>query len=467
MKLKYLIAIGMLFICTVNAVEGKPVKIPLAKVIGQKSKQLILKNKLKIYLISNPNTKISSASLSMILGQGEAPKGFEGLPHVLEHALFLGSRNYPEEEEWSKFFKSRGWSNGSTRPDISRYHFQIDSASFPDGLKRLHDLLLNPLLTDKGFKKALQDVENEYHDKNGSWRKLLSVMRENINPTHPLAVFGTGNYNSLGKYNNVMRKNLLKLYHQFYHPENMTLVVYHSAPLDQLEKLVQQTFEETPSKFTYLRGTPPPLLLSKQAGNIVKVSTSSKKSSLDMRFEIPPRTNNINSILPEYLGEYLNDTVGKNLKSKGLISNLSLAFQGDMYTGLLDIYVELTPDGNNNYKEIINLILVSLNKFQSDIHNANTQEKYCENLKANHEKKVQEIGDWLSDISDQMTRWSTSKYVEINYCPVNISRESIELLTKYLTRDNFQVFHVTDKEFLPNGESKFYNVPFISQKFEL
>jgi len=453
----------LLFFLT-STLKAEPVKVKLAEVIKHQSKYLTLKNKLNVYLISNPKTKVSSASLSMVLGQGDSPTDYPGLPHVLEHALFLGSKNYPQQDEWDKFFRPKGWSNGSTRPDISRYHFQVGSKSFQGGLVRLHDLLFNPSLTENAFKKALQDVEDEYHTKNTPWRKLLSVMRANINPKHPLSTFGTGNYDSFGRYTKDMHEELLKLYNRYYHPENMTLVVYHSGSLTQLEKMVRLSFEKTLSKFTALRATPPPLLISSQLESIIKVNTKGSKPSLDLRFEIPPRTSNINYILPEYLSEYLSETIARSLKSNGYINNLSIAFQGDMYTGILDIYVELTPMGNENHVDVIEKILASLSNFQYGIQNLDNQRKYCLALTEDDAVRLQEIGDWLSDISDQMKRWDTDQYAKINYCPTNISHESIALFTSYLTKEHMQTFHVTNEKVLANEESKFYKVPFSSHK---
>jgi len=455
---------SVLLFFLISTLKAEPVKVKLAEVIEHQSKYLTLKNKLKVYLISNPKTKVSSASLSMVLGQGDAPIDYEGLPHVLEHALFLGSENYPQQDEWDKFFRPRGWSNGSTRSDVSRYHFQVDSKSFQNGLARLHDLMFNPSLTESGFKKALQDVEDEYHAKNNSWRKLLSVMRSSINPKHSLSTFGTGNYDSFGRYTKDMHEELLKLYNRYYHPENMTLVVYHSASLTKLERMVRFSFDKEPTQFTYLRSTPPPLLLSSQLGSIIKVNTNGAKPSLDLRFEIPPRTSNINYILPEYLSEYLSGTVARSLRSNGYINNLSIAFQGDMYTGILDIYVELTPMGNENHVDVIKKVLARLSNFQYDIKNLDNQKKYCLALTENDAVRLQEIGDWLSDISDQMKRWDTDKYAKINYCPTSISHKSIALFTSYLTKEHMQTFHVTNEKVIANEQSRFYKVPFSSHK---
>ena len=456
--------IFLLFYTTVT--EAKVVKVRLSEVTKQNSKYFILKNKLRVYIISDPDSDISSASVSMILGQGDTPDELPGLPHVLEHTLFLGTEHYPQMTDWSDFFKPKGWSNGSTRSDVSRYHFQIGSSHFQEGLKRLHDLLFNPLLREKGIRQALEEVENEYQNKNNEWRKLLSVMRGNVNPEHPLAVFGTGNNDSLGQYTNVMHKELMALYHRYYHPENMALVVYHSASLKEIEDHVRFVFAETPTQYTYERRPAPVLLLKEQTENIIKVSTDSAKFSLDLRFEIPARTTNVDAILPEYLSEYLHESIKNNSNYEALVTHASLAFQGDMYTGLADIYLELTSKGNEQPERVINLINNTLKEFRHDIKRSEIQNKLCIGLKAHQKGRVQEIGDWLSDISDQMIRRKSITYSDIEYCPAAIPAKSIEKFISYLTRENMQVFHVTDKKFNANGVSKFYNVPFSSQKLK-
>jgi secreted Zn-dependent insulinase-like peptidase len=457
----------ILFLLFTTTTEGSVLKVPLSEITKQKTKHLVLNNKLKVYIISNPNTEISSASLSMVLGQGDTPADYIGLPHVLEHSLLLGTKSYPKMTDWSSFFKPKGWSNGSTRTDISRYHFQVGSNYFGEGLIRLHDLLFNPLLTESAVIKALKDVESEYHSKNNDWRKLLSVMRESINPRHPLAIFGTGNTVSLGPYSKAMHKELIKLYNQFYHPENMVLVVYHSSSLEELERQVKLIFEETPSKFKYKRSVPPSLLLESQVGNIIKVNTDKSNYSLDIRFEIPPRTNNVNFILPEYLGTYLSEVISKNSDANGLITNVSIAFQGDLYTGLVDIYVKLAPEGNEKPEEVINLIFDALTKFKQDIQNPYVKQKHCSVLQADYDIKVQEVGDWLSDISDQMVRRKSNTYSMIEYCPSEIPLDKIEYFNRFLSRENTQIFHVTDKKINTSAVTKFYNVPFSTQKLGL
>src|SRR5690606_36124055 len=53
---------------------------------------LELENKLKVLLISDPETDISAASLTVHVGSMSDPLELQGLPHFLEHMLFMGTK---------------------------------------------------------------------------------------------------------------------------------------------------------------------------------------------------------------------------------------------------------------------------------------------------------------------------------------------------------------------------------------
>lgn len=53
---------------------------------------LRLENDLKVMLISDPETDISAASLSVNVGSMSDPWPIQGLAHFLEHMLFMGTK---------------------------------------------------------------------------------------------------------------------------------------------------------------------------------------------------------------------------------------------------------------------------------------------------------------------------------------------------------------------------------------
>jgi len=97
----------------------------------------ILKNSLKVILISDPDTDKSCASLSVNIGALLDPKPYSGLAHFLEHMLFLGTEKYPKEDEFKTFLsQNSGSTNASTGLERTNYYFESSNDGFLNGLDR-------------------------------------------------------------------------------------------------------------------------------------------------------------------------------------------------------------------------------------------------------------------------------------------------------------------------------------------
>ena len=57
----------------------------------------VLSNGLKVLLISDPETKTSSAALGVNIGYLAEKDDIEGLAHFCEHLLFMGNKKFPSE----------------------------------------------------------------------------------------------------------------------------------------------------------------------------------------------------------------------------------------------------------------------------------------------------------------------------------------------------------------------------------
>ena len=62
---------------------------------------LILGNGMKVVLVSDPTTDKAAAALDVNIGHMSDP--IPGLAHFCEHMLFLGTKKYPDENEYSRY----------------------------------------------------------------------------------------------------------------------------------------------------------------------------------------------------------------------------------------------------------------------------------------------------------------------------------------------------------------------------
>ena len=83
-------------------------------------KYLELDNKMKVILVSDPDSQKSAASVNVGVGSFSDPNEFPGLAHFLEHMLFMGTKKYPDENHFE------------TRLDAYHYHPSVKGRKYTD-----------------------------------------------------------------------------------------------------------------------------------------------------------------------------------------------------------------------------------------------------------------------------------------------------------------------------------------------
>tara|TARA_B110000285_G_C14702964_1_gene414260 strand:- start:95 stop:451 length:357 start_codon:yes stop_codon:yes gene_type:complete len=97
-----------------------------------------LENKLTVFMISDPETEKSAASLNVGVGAALDPKTHMGAAHFLEHMLFQGSGKYPKESEYMDYMSNHGgMCNAFTSLTETNYHFKCSNEAFEEGLDRI------------------------------------------------------------------------------------------------------------------------------------------------------------------------------------------------------------------------------------------------------------------------------------------------------------------------------------------
>ena len=75
---------------------------------------------------------------------------FSGLAHFLEHMLFMGSKKYPNENEYDEYLDEHGGSsNASTDSEMTSYVFDVSDKNLQEGIDRFAHQFISPL-----FKKS-------------------------------------------------------------------------------------------------------------------------------------------------------------------------------------------------------------------------------------------------------------------------------------------------------------------------
>ncbi|KAG5514989.1 hypothetical protein RHGRI_036132 [Rhododendron griersonianum] len=157
------------------------------------------------------------AAAAMCVGMGSFSDPFEaqGLAHFLEHMLFMGSTDFPDENEYDRFLsKHGGSSNAYTEAEHTCYHFDVKREFLKGALIRFSQFFISPLVKAEAMEREVLAVDS------GNKKSLVDAMKKGIN----------------------LREQILRLYGDNYHGGLMKLVVIGGETLDVLESWVLELF---------------------------------------------------------------------------------------------------------------------------------------------------------------------------------------------------------------------------------
>eukprot|EP00927_Polykrikos_kofoidii_P083199 TRINITY_DN8471_c0_g1_i2.p1 TRINITY_DN8471_c0_g1~~TRINITY_DN8471_c0_g1_i2.p1 ORF type:complete len:1107 (-),score=193.48 TRINITY_DN8471_c0_g1_i2:165-3296(-) len=217
-------------------------------------RHIVLPNALRAIVISDCKCDKAAAALSVKVGSIFDPKEVQGLAHFCEHMLFLGTKKYPQEDEYNSFLsKHGGASNAYTADCVTNYYFGVSPDHLDAALDRFSQFFVSPLFTESATDRELQAVDSE-HSKNRQsdvWR-MNQLLKNDANPKHPLQHFGTGSSETLKtipeKDGYPVRQRLLEFHSKYYSANLMCLVVLGKESLEDLEALVRKYFEAVVNK---------------------------------------------------------------------------------------------------------------------------------------------------------------------------------------------------------------------------
>ncbi|GMP89949.1 hypothetical protein CsSME_00041296 [Camellia sinensis var. sinensis] len=175
-------------------------------------------------------TKQAAAALCVGMGSFSDPFEAQGLAHFLEHMLFMGSTDFPDENEYDSYLsKHGGSSNAYTEAEHTCYHFEVKREFLKGALRRFSQFFISPLVKAEAMEREVQAVDSEFNQiLQNDLCRLQQLQCHTSAPGHPFNRFFWGNKKSLvdamEKGIN-LREQILKLYSDNYHGGLMKLVV--------------------------------------------------------------------------------------------------------------------------------------------------------------------------------------------------------------------------------------------------
>ncbi|KAJ3277026.1 hypothetical protein HDV01_000078 [Terramyces sp. JEL0728] len=334
-----------------------------------------LSNGLNAVLISDKNTPISSAALSIDAGSWHDGK-YAGSAHFLEHMLFLGTKKYPSENEYKRFISdANGSLNGYTANDHSLYYFQqVTPKKLVGALDRFSRFFYEPLFNENCVEREMignvgliAAVDEEYKKNilSDGWR-AIHVRKELSSQVHPYSGFNTGNLETMKL---IDQKYLKNWFHTHYSSNLMNLVVVGKQPLSELQDIVAEHFLPI-QNHNITNRLQKQEIFSELKGKVVWIQPIKNLKELTIAWEIPfeycDMLSKPASLLSFSLGHEGENSLLSLLKKHDLAEGISA---GQHIVGqknvLYEISVVLTEKGLSRWMEVISRIVQAIDALKT------------------------------------------------------------------------------------------------------
>ena len=352
-------------------------------------KLAVLENGLRVILCSDPSSSEAGAAMDVHVGACSDPKDIPGLAHFNEHMLFLGTKEYPNENSFEEFLSANGGSsNAYTASENTCYYFTMQSqadAKLSEGLKRFGSFFTSPLFTEAATGRELNAIESE-NSKNlqtDSFR-MYQISKERQNSEHPHSKFFTGNKKTLlddtKKKGINLRQSLIDFYSKYYTADQMTLAMVGPQSLETLKEMAESSFSKIPNRNggapeEAWNGVVAPFGENNSVipsfGNIVKVVPVQDLRQVSISFPViyKDKQDRLDALLTKQ-ASYVSHIIGHEgpgsllsyLKRKGWVNSLSAGGgeeQSDFET--FEITATLTRSGLDNVNKVIESIFSMIN----------------------------------------------------------------------------------------------------------
>lgn len=410
---------------------------------------LTLANKLKVVLVKDTRAELSSAAMSVYVGNLKDPKEFMGIAHFLEHMLFIGSEKYPEDSTYKKFIINNGGScNASTSSTSTQYYFSIKCEKLLEALDIFAQFFISPLLSDDCTNREVNAVDSEASKNyNQDSRRKYQLSRHLSNHDSVYNKFGTGNLATLNKPG--LRDALKAFHEQYYSSDIMSLAIYHNGDIEELAVQIEALFSHVPNKdigkITY-PGESHPFSEDKR-NRLIQFIPVLNKHSLHLTFQLDDLSTHKEKRPLSYIGHILGHeckgSLANHLISEGYC--LSLSSGGSTMEGLFSsmaISIDLTDKGLAN----IDYILDATGAYLSFLRHDGIHEWIYEECKAISEisfKFKNKLGpvETVKAITDNLDYYGIDSCLSGNYQYGSFDRALVTGIFDELIAKNLQVFY--------------------------
>jgi len=199
-------------------------------------------NGLTVELIHQDDASQAAALIQVGAGSHDEPECWPGVAHLLEHLLFSGSSGWPDEGRLMSWIQTQGGKvNATTQARRSAFFFEVTPSLLADGLARLQDMIVSPLLDNQAIAQEVAVIDAEYQllQPHQPSRIEAALLHAAQSPAE-FQRFHVGSRASFGDELSALQRALRQFHQRYYFAGNMRLWLQGPQSLDALEQLARQ-----------------------------------------------------------------------------------------------------------------------------------------------------------------------------------------------------------------------------------
>jgi len=438
-------------------------------------RQITLPNGLNAVLVSDMEATSAAAAMNVGNGHFSDPDDIPGLAHFLEHMLFLGTEKYPDEDDYSEYIDNHGgYDNAYTAEENTDFFFEILPEHLEGALDKFAQFFIAPLLSESATGREINAVNAE-HTKNLQSDPWRESQLDNFlaNDDHPFHKFGTGNTDTLEKYDShTVSQRLRQFYNKHYHAKNLDLCILGKESLDTLQNWTITYFSDVRQKDPAdADGTltfPEELFSSDVLGHEVRFRSIKDTRTLSLKWPLPSQEKTYKKKSAEFIGSLITNLLSSGLYQRlndlGWISDIYADFESDASAfSLFEVQFDLEEDGVEHYNDIITAFF----SYVSVIKEQGVEEwRYNEKVKTREAawnlKSKEGSSDYVSSIASNMMTYATEDLLTADYLYKEFDADHINSILASLTPDNMYVMLSTqDLEDEFDQMEPWYQIPFV------
>ncbi|MBT0587525.1 insulinase family protein [Alteromonas oceanisediminis] len=429
--------------------------------------QFVLDNGVKLLHVKTSKPGKTAFAAAIGSGHFDDPADCQGLHHLLEHMLFMGSENWPEPNQAIETIERLGGSlNAFTSTETMTVQGECHSMHLRKTFSVLADMLEHPLFNHNAINAEIDTIDAEFRFKqNDDLRRLYQVHKETANPQHPFSQFSVGNKHIFQQYDvAALKRRLHALHDSAFCGQNVCVTVVSDLEMSVILPIAKATLGAIPTGEQRSKPELPPLYTANELGVEIVVKPLSDTRRLILTFALPALTiEDIPALgfISHLLGDESKGSILSVLKKRGWVSSLNAGggIDGRNFKDL-NINMQVSAEGAHHRYDIAHAIFTYLGHLSGDEpqqwrleERRNMDKLHCQ------QRKVLATSELAGQLANGLFRFDAESLCQLEFEAPEYNLSSIKHLLAQLNPSTLRLKYISQSVATDNI-AQWYDTPY-------